>query len=576
MGRKIGSKNKLKQTQKQSQVVNVNITQEKKVVKRKPRTKKPSKEPPTLYEVGEPLSGRPSDNSLYTRPPIIAQVIPQIGRDSQALLPPKDTGVESVLANIRNRTENILEKQKVKSKLTDTGSNEILNIPPKIKDVGTEPTKTKRKPLHDLGSTDVFEIKPKETKEIGTDPSNNEMTDTLKPKILKLDKNKISKKKSKDLYLKTTQGMTMNTDLQTDNVPVVQKEFLTSHFAPPSPDQTKKEYKQRAQKIIDSAPVASSSMSELISKKSITAKYSDISGNKEKRQRVDEKVKKDKEEGAKLSKRLSDVADTTTKQLYGSNHPLNIENNKIDTSNISDFLTKKEKKEQMKKMKKEKFKVFTLLDRENKDLESEKATKLRQKEDLESEQVVKKKQKDAINLLGGKMKGLLTRESQQAMKKRQKEDEIKLKEMEEAKTKQIKDDAAAKVQAVIKRKNTTSIKKIKESFDILSSKTKALLTTKVDAPPFYKIKVPKREYNNSGIKNDYHDKRGFITRTTIRNKFVVGDPLVVNKRQQLVSKKKSSAAVEGYENRLAYLDMADKYKGVMTKGKSNKKRAQEV
>ena len=48
------------------------------------------------------------------------------------------------------------------------------------------------------------------------------------------------------------------------------------------------------------------------------------------------------------------------------------------------------------------------------------------------------------------MKGLLTRESQQAMKKRQKEDEIKLKEMEEAKTKQIKDDAAAKVQAVIK------------------------------------------------------------------------------------------------------------------------------
>jgi hypothetical protein len=31
------------------------------------------------------------------------------------------------------------------------------------------------------------------------------------------------------------------------------------------------------------------------------------------------------------------------------------------------------------------------LDRENKDLESEKATKLRQKEDLESEQVIKKK-----------------------------------------------------------------------------------------------------------------------------------------------------------------------------------------
>ena len=124
MGRKTGSKNKsshvvaagpkaVKQTQKQSQVVNVNITQEKKVVKRKPRTKKPSKEPPILYDIGVPSLGRPSDNSLYTRPPIIAQVIPQIGRDFQALLPPKDTSVKSVLANIRNKTENILEKQKL-------------------------------------------------------------------------------------------------------------------------------------------------------------------------------------------------------------------------------------------------------------------------------------------------------------------------------------------------------------------------------------------------------------------------------------------------------------------------------
>ena len=177
------------------------------------------------------------------------------------------------------------------------------------------------------------------------------------------------------------------------------------------------------------------------------------------------------------------------------------------------------------------------MDRENKDLESEKATKLRQKEDLESEQVIKKKQKDAISLLGGKMKGLLTRESQQAMKKRQKEDEIKLKEMEEAKTKQIKDDAAAKVQAAIKRKNTTSIKKIKESFDILSSKTKALLTTKVDAAEHFKLKVPKRPFNNSGIKNEYHDKRGFIPKTTILNKYSVGNPLVV--RDKTTKKKQN-------------------------------------
>jgi len=518
MPRTKGSKNKLKQTQKQSQVVNVNITQEKKVVKRKPRAKKPSKEPPILYDIGEPSLGRPSDNSLYTRPPIVAQVIPQIGRDSQALLPPKDTGVESVLANIRNKTENILEKQKVKSKLTDTGSNEILNIPPKIKeikDVGTEPTKTKRKPLHDLGSTDVFEIKPKETKEIGTVPSNNEMTDTLKPKILKLDKNKISKRKSKEMYLKTTQGLTTKTDLQTDNVPVIQKEYLTSHFAPPSPEQTKKEYKQRAQKIIDSAPVASSSMSELISKKSITAKYSDISGNKEKRQRVDEKVEKEKTEGAKLSKRLSNVADITTKQLYGSNHPLNIENNKIDMSNISDFLTKRETKEQKKKMKKEAFKAYTELDKLQKDLESK-----------------------------------------QAMKNRQKEDALKLKEMESAKKKQIDNDAASKLQAVMKRKQTPSMNKIKESVDVIGSKTKALLTRKIDPAPFYRYPA------NKSI-----DTRGFIPKTSIRNIFSVGEPLVVSKKLKLVSKKKNKAAVEGYQNRLAYLDMADKYKSIMTKGK---------
>ena len=506
MGRKTGSKNKLKQTQKQSQVVNVNINQEKKVVKRKPRTKKPSKEPPTLYEVGEPLSGRPSDNSLYTRPPIIAQVIPQIGRDSQSLLPPKDTGVESELANIRNKTENILEKQKVKSKLTDTGSNEILNIPPKIKDVGTEPTKTKRKPLHDLGSTDVFEIKPKETKEIGTDPANNEMTDTLKPKILKMDKNKISKRKSKEMYLKTTQGMTIKTDLQTDNVPIIQKEHLyATHFAPPSPEQKKKEYKQRAQKIIDSAPVASSSMSELISKKSITPKYSDISGNKEKRQRMDEKVKKDNEEGAKLSKRLSNVADITAKQSDAITNSVNLYDTRLYDNDISNFISKG-KKEMKKKKKKDSYNAF-----------------------IESNQ----------------------------MQIRQKEDEIKLKEMEAAKKKQIDNEAASKLQAVMKRKQTPSINKIKESVDVIGSKSKALLTRKVDAAPFYRFPA------NKSI-----DTRGFIPKTSIRNKFSVGEPLIVNKRQQLVSKKKNKAAVEGYENRLAYLDMAEKYKGIMTKGKS--------
>ncbi len=141
------------------------------------------------------------------------------------------------------------------------------------------------------------------------------------------------------------------------------------------------------------------------------------------------------------------------------------------------------------------------------------------------------------------------------MKKRQKEDEIKLKEMEATKKKEIDNNAASKLQAAIKRNQTQAFKKTKESVDIIGSKTKALLTRKIDAAPYYKLPA------NKSI-----DNRGYIPKTSIRNKFSVGEPLVVNKRQQLVSKKKNKAAVEGYQNRLAYLDMATKYKDIM-KGK---------
>ena len=81
------------------------------------------------------------------------------------------------------------------------------------------------------------------------------------------------------------------------------------------------------------------------------------------------------------------------------------------------------------------------------------------------------------------------------------------------------------------------------------------------------MKVPKREYNNSGVKNDFHDPRGYIPKTIILNKFNVGKPLVVSKKLQLVDKGKHEAAVAGYENRMAYLDMADKYSGIMKKKK---------
>ncbi len=51
------------------------------------------------------------------------------------------------------------------------------------------------------------------------------------------------------------------------------------------------------------------------------------------------------------------------------------------------------------------------------------------------------------------------------------------------------------------------------------------------------------------------------------NKFAEGQRLVVNKRKQLVSKKKHEAGVLGYETRQEYLDLAEQYKDVMTKGK---------
>ena len=404
MGRKIGSKNKLKQTQKQSQVVNVNITQEKKV-KRKPRNKKPKKEPPILYDVGQPSLGRPSDNSLYTRPPIIAQVIPQIGKESQSILPPTDTGIENVLANIRNKTDKIAERGKSKI-LSDTGSKEILNIEPKkkrglidtettemlnikpkvkeLKDVGTQPTKPETKPMVDTGSTDVFNIEPKvkDIKDIGTEPAKKILSDTgneiifetqkqKEPKLLKFDKEKISDVKTREMFRKQNKesidkykNMVPSNDFQRDKV-FAQREPLPINPFPIYKEESKKRVKQ----ILEKAPEPSNSMSEIMTRKVIVPKYTDISGNKERIAKLEERIKKQKEDGIRVTKSLSDIGDISNRQLFGSKHPLNIESNVVSL--------KSENKKEKKKLKKESLKAFMELDK----LQNELIMKKRQKED---------------------------------------------------------------------------------------------------------------------------------------------------------------------------------------------------
>ncbi len=59
-------------------------------------------------------------------------------------------------------------------------------------------------------------------------------------------------------------------------------------------------------------------------------------------------------------------------------------------------------------------------------------------------------------------------------------------------------------------------------------------------------------------------------RTRITNKDKVGQQLVVNKRKQLVSKKKHDAGVFGHGTRQEFLDLAQNYKSVMTKGQKKK------
>ncbi len=145
------------------------------------------------------------------------------------------------------------------------------------------------------------------------------------------------------------------------------------------------------------------------------------------------------------------------------------------------------------------------------------------------------------------------------MKKRQLVDEEQLRQMEvtqrqiqaekAAAEKAEKEDIAAKqLQAVSKRKIAQSdVSKIKQAKDKIGAAAKRLLTERVES--FY-----------GPMSN-----KSYIT-----NQTKVGQRFVVNKKKQLVSKKKHDAAVFGYETRQDFFNLAEQYKDVMTKGQKKK------
>ena len=129
---KTTKKNDIKQKQTQKQVVNVNINQPTKTKKRKSNENKKPKPPqtPIIYKYGEPSIGNPSNNLYYNRPPVIAQVIPAMGSETNTLMPPNNTNIENILQGIKDKTKKIMKPMK---KLTETGTTEIFNIEPKKK-----------------------------------------------------------------------------------------------------------------------------------------------------------------------------------------------------------------------------------------------------------------------------------------------------------------------------------------------------------------------------------------------------------------------------------------------------------
>jgi hypothetical protein len=138
-----------------------------------------------------------------------------------------------------------------------------------------------------------------------------------------------------------------------------------------------------------------------------------------------------------------------------------------------------------------------------------------------------------------------TTAKREMMKQRKTVDDAKLKQMQADKQRQIEQASASTLQSAVKRQAAQGkIKDIKLSKDKIDAVVKRLLTEKVDS--YY---LPN---SNKPI---------------ILNKNTIGQPLAVSKKMKLVSKKKHVAAVQGYQNRLAYLDVAEKYGGIMNKKK---------
>jgi hypothetical protein len=62
-----------------------------------------------ICQYGELSVGRPSDYLLYNRPPVIAQVIPAMGGDTNALMPQNNKSIQTIFRAIKDKTNETIE-----------------------------------------------------------------------------------------------------------------------------------------------------------------------------------------------------------------------------------------------------------------------------------------------------------------------------------------------------------------------------------------------------------------------------------------------------------------------------------
>ena len=495
MSRTKGSKNKvIKQKQTQKQVVNVNINQPEKK-KRKPRTKKPKPEQQIIKVVndkplinyGDASIGKPSDNLYYSRQPTVVQVIPSI--ESSALLPPNDTPIEKVLQNMKIKTEKLIKKDK---KLTDSGTEEILNLEPSIpkkKELIKEPLslgvqsekkiripkkepfkltgeilqrkntdmQTEKKKLTDTGPNEVFNITSKvdDYKKIIT-KANQDMSGIIK-KLSKL------KKKTVEPPIKETSSIGTETILTGPTYEEKQKAAETIN-AIVKRNKTQEAFKKAkaAQKLVDAA-------------KRVRIQKGYIRKRDKKEQN---KFKRVEEQLNYVEGVLNKVKMNTEVKPFVYNEDFNIK-----------------------------------------------------KQDLNALEYASKPKNNYSALL----------------KQRQLVDEEQLKQAQLAKDKEIKDDAAKKLQATIKRQEPQKkFVKVKEAKNIIAGFTKALLTEK-----------PKRDENTGNL----------IFKPTTGQKL-----RVATRGKNLVSQKRQEAGIKSFKTKKEkeeinkeYLSLVQKYKPIMKK-----------